>query len=164
MADDLTEDDRDAIEQLALDAMKSIHKTGGRTPTNQELIEFMETHRTLFNGTELMDEERPKPPPKRGPKPAPPKKVTRYELHAGRMKGHYHRLIRLPRSGADARREVLADVESVVEGLGLADLPEHKRVEAVKIKLDLCGKTHDDKAIRDALRTLGLYQGKTPPD
>lgn len=164
MADDLTDEDREALERLELEVIKATHPkathpVGGKVLTNPELIEFMETPRTLFNGVELVDE---KPPAARGPRP---KRVTRYHLLAERMRGHYHRLIRLPRCGAGAKAEkVLTDVEFVIEGLGLIDLPEHKRVDTVRVALDLCDRTHDDKAIREALRTLGLYQGKITPD
>lgn len=161
MMDDLTDEEREALERLALDAIKAIHKTGGRPVTNAEKIEFMETPRRLFNGDELVDE---RTPGKRGP---PPKKVTRYRLLAERMRGDYHRLIRRPRSGGRARMgdtPVPAAVAPVAENLNLADLPEKARVGAVRLKLERKGLHFDDKAIRDALRALGLYRGKTTPD
>jgi hypothetical protein len=151
----------------ALELIKAILKTGGRPLTNAEKIEFMETDHLLFNGHEMVDREPPKPPPKRGPKPNPTEKVTRYQRRAERMKGDYHRLIRLPRSGGQAREgdtQVPALVAKVAKGLPLADMPENKRVAAVRRALELDKTPCDDKAIRDALRALGFYGRKTPPD
>ena len=127
----------------------------------------METPRLLFNGHEVVDRDPPKPPPKRGPKPKPPEKITRYQLHAERMAGDYHRLIRLPRSGGAARKgdtPVPAAVAKVAASLALADVPERKRVAVVRGELQRNGVEFDDKAIRNALRALGLYDGETPPD
>lgn len=154
--------------EAALELIKAILKTGGRPLTNAEKIEFMEADVLLFNGHEMVDREPPKPPPKRGPKPKPPEKVTRYQQRAERMKGDYHRLIRLPRAGGDARKreaQVPVDVALAAGSLNLADMPECDRVREVREWLEHNRRPqHDDKAIRNALCALGLYRSKTPPD
>jgi hypothetical protein len=147
--------------------IKAILKTGGRPVTNAEKIQFMETPLLLFNGNEMVDLEEPKPPPKRGPKPKSHEKVTRYQLRAKRMNGDYHRLIRWPRSGARARvgdTQVTALVAKATKVLSIADIPENKRVSAVRRELEFRKTPCDDKAIRSALRTLGLYRKKTTLD
>lgn len=157
MTDDLTDEDREALERLALDAIKATHKTGGRALTNPEIVAFLETPRTLFNGDDMM----PKPP--RGPSSS----KTIWQHHVERMKGDFHRLIRWPRSGGRGRKgdtPAQDDIARIAGSLNLHDMPESERVWAVRLKLDLLGKPHDDKVIRDTLRTLGLYQGKTTPD
>lgn len=91
----LSDEDREALERLALDTGKAIHATGGRTLSRAETVAFLESPPHLLNGGERL------PAGKRGART----KSTNYDLRYERLKGHYHRLKRLPDAGAIARRK-----------------------------------------------------------
>lgn len=150
--DDLSDEDREALKRLAHDAIKAIHATGGRALSRAEVIAFLENPPHLLNGGERL------PAGKRGART----KRTYYDLRYERLKGHYHRLKRLPDAGAAARRKAGEPLRAFVLRIvkAEADLipettPERKLTGLVSVALQIKGHRVGEKAIRAALRQLG---------
>lgn len=149
---ELSDDDREALERLALDAMRAIHKTGGRALSRAEAVAYLENPPHLLNGGERL------PAGKRGART----KRTHYCLRFEKLRGRYHRLKRLPDAGATARRKageplrafILRQVEGVAR-LIPDTTPPRKLTGLVLIALQLRRYRFDPKVIRGALRQLG---------
>jgi hypothetical protein len=142
-------------QELADELIKSIHAKGGRHLSREEKIAFLENPPALLNGGECL------PASSRGPRT----KRTYYDLRYERLKGKYHRLKRLPESGADSRRGaglVLREVEKVAGKFCCQ--PERKLTGLVSRELEAQGLAFDRKAIREALKRLGDIRGKTTPN
>lgn len=143
---------REALERLALDALKAIHATGGRALSRADTVAYLENPPHLLNGGERL------PAGKRGART----KRTHYDLRFEKFKGRYHRLKRLPDAGAAARRKageplralILRQVESVARLIPEAT-PERELTGRVMRALQFKRHRFDPKAVRWALRQLG---------
>jgi hypothetical protein len=146
----VTDDEREALERLALDALKAIHAGGGMPLSRVETVAFLENPPHLLNGVE------PLPAGKRGPRT----KRTHYDQRFERMKGRYHLIKRLP----DSRKRLGLPLLERVKAFALAELALHPdKPDRTLARRVLCamGKnrrepTRDIGTIRRALVTLGM--------
>lgn len=149
---DLSDEDREALVRLALDAIKAIHRNGGRALSRTETIAFLENPPHLLNGGERL------PAGKRGART----KRTYYDLRHEKLRGHYHRIKRLPDAGAAARRKageplrafILRRVDTEAKAIPEAT-PRSYITGLVMRALQLKGDRFDRRAVRDALLRLG---------
>lgn len=87
--DNLTDDDREALERLALDAIKAIHRNGGRELSQAEAVAFIARPVYIVGGR----------------RPIRPKaKKTRIQFSSELRRGVFHKLVRLPTVRAEAKR------------------------------------------------------------
>lgn len=137
----------------ALHLIKEIHKAGGTPLNNAELIEFIT--KPIYMGM-----PQPLPAKGRGRKP----KRTQYDGAYDRRKGFYHRLVRLPASGASARLGMGNWLRDIVLKLAREMLPhtkQHKLVfEVLKALDEKKLPLPDESTIRKVLANSGIRTPK----
>lgn len=109
-------------------SIRDIHKALGAQLRNEEIVEFIS--RQIYMGM-----PRPLAAKGRGRKP----RRTQYDVAYGHRKGFYHRLVRLPASGASARLEIGDKLRDCVIEIARELLPHtrrHKLVSGVIKKLE----------------------------
>ena len=160
----MTDDERETIERLALDALKAIHAGGGMLLSRDETIAFLENPPHLLNGVERL------PAGKRGPR----SKYTRYDARfldvpePHRFMGW--RILRkhcvaVPKSRKERGKNLLNLVNrfAIDEVTSKPNAPSRTLARRVYVAMELANQTRHIDTIREALQRLGYLKTKNHP-